>query len=201
VPHAYQAPCAPPLVPTSPQKTTEPTRLLDLTQDRLDDDLATAGPRLTGRTPNLRRHTFLGCSQGRQGRGCRSRVPLAFGGCFGLGCGCHTPPRGLHCGPARRAPGPLRGSLIPPPAASRRLVGLLLLGGARHPRREVLPSPLHFLPASSRNAAPGDVTHAPGWSSQRWTRCPQGPTPPHRLHAPPAPTPLCTPAEATGDSH
>src|SRR5215510_13526285 len=42
VPHTYQAPFAPHLVQTSQQKTTEPTRLLDLAKYRLYDDLATA---------------------------------------------------------------------------------------------------------------------------------------------------------------
>ena len=60
VPQAYPAPCAPPLVQTSQQKTTEPARLLDLTTDRLDDDRATAVPRLTCRTPDCRRQTVLG---------------------------------------------------------------------------------------------------------------------------------------------
>jgi hypothetical protein len=43
VTQAYQAPCAPHLVPTSKQTTTEPTPLLDRTTYRLYDDLATAG--------------------------------------------------------------------------------------------------------------------------------------------------------------
>ena len=42
VPHTYQAPFATHLVQTSQQKTTEPTRLLDLAKYRLYDDLATA---------------------------------------------------------------------------------------------------------------------------------------------------------------
>ena len=42
VPHTYQAPCAPHLVQTSQQKTTEPTGLLALAKYRLYDDLATA---------------------------------------------------------------------------------------------------------------------------------------------------------------
>ncbi len=63
VPHAYQAPFAPHLVQTSQQKTTEPTRLLDLTKYRLYDDLAAAVQRLTCRTPDFRRHTVLGCGR------------------------------------------------------------------------------------------------------------------------------------------
>jgi hypothetical protein len=60
VTQAYQAPFAPHLVQTSKQKTTEPTRLFDLTKYRLDDDLATAVQRLTCRTPDFRRPMFLG---------------------------------------------------------------------------------------------------------------------------------------------
>src|SRR5262249_13583621 len=77
VTQASHAPCAPPLVQPSKQKTTAPTRLLALTQDRLYDALATAGQRLTCRTPDFRRHTFCGRGRGLQGCGCRSRVPLA----------------------------------------------------------------------------------------------------------------------------
>jgi hypothetical protein len=60
VPQTYQAPFAPHLGQTSQQKTTEPTRLLDLTKDRLYDDLAPAVQRLTCQTPDFRRHTFFG---------------------------------------------------------------------------------------------------------------------------------------------
>jgi hypothetical protein len=60
VTQAYQTPFAPHLVHTSKQKTTEPTRLLDLTKDRLYDDLATAVQRLACRTLDFRRHTSCG---------------------------------------------------------------------------------------------------------------------------------------------
>lgn len=82
MPQAYQAPFAPHLGQTSQQKTTEPTRLLDLTKYRLYDDLATAVQRLTCRTPDFRRHTFFG--RGLQGFGGRSMVPLAGRGDVGL---------------------------------------------------------------------------------------------------------------------
>ena len=82
VPQAYQAPFAPPLGPTSQQKTTEPTRLLDLTKYRLYDDLATAVQRLPCRTPDFRRHTFFG--RGLQGFGGWSMVSLAGRGDVGL---------------------------------------------------------------------------------------------------------------------
>ena len=52
------------------------TRLLDLTKYRRYDDLATAVQRLTCRTPDLRRHTFLAVAFRASGAGawCRWRA-------------------------------------------------------------------------------------------------------------------------------
>jgi hypothetical protein len=77
VPQASQAPCAPHLGPTSPPKTTAPTRRRELPTSGRDDALAPAGQRLTCRTPDGRRQTFLGPGRRLPGCGCRRLRPLA----------------------------------------------------------------------------------------------------------------------------
>jgi len=63
--------------------------------------------------------------------------------------------------------------------------------------REDVPRPA----ASTRSSSPCDVTHGPGLSCHPSTHCPTSPAPPPPRNAPPAPPPLCTPPEATCDSH